>query len=391
MAEVDHLKRALGYTAATTFTSNLSQTSMTQSDTETSNVLPVTADFLEEALRETRSKFKVPAIAVSVMNAETVYAQAIQGERAVGKPDQATLNDYFHIGSCAKSALAIMAATLVEQEKIKYDSKFFDLFPELRLRAERAYLNITLEDLLRCKAGIRAYTDPHKDPLPVYPTSIQAQRREFVNRLIEQPVTTKRDNDKYQHLYSNASYTMAAVMLERVSGLTYEALVDNVLKQELGLSPHVGWPNSIDEEQPWGHKIAKGTATALGPDHAYKIPYLLRPAGDLSLTTQDFTRYTQWQLRGLNGADEHLKSSALQHIHFGHPTFSLGMANSTMNGKRYSYADGSGGTFYARMLIAPEADFAITIMMNASVPKAVEALTLRIVKKHFNWWWKFWL
>lgn len=364
---------------------------MTESDIEQSPHSNVTSAYLATLVQEAKDKFKVPAIAVSTMSTASIFAQAALGERTVDKPEQVTLDDYFHLGSCARSVLAVMAAKLVEQGQIKYDTKFFDLFPELELRAERAYLSITLEDLLLCRAGIRAYTDLNKDPLPVYPSSIHAQRQEFVNRLVEQSVAGRKVNGKFQYMDSNASYTMAAVMLERVTGLTYEAHVQSVMQSDLGLAAQIGWPAKASADQPWGHVINNGNVKPVSPTSTHKVPYLLTPAGDLSLTHNDFARYVQWHLRGLKGIDGYLTSEAIDHIHFGHAGYSLGVKNGSLGGKRYSYMDGNGGTFYCRFATVPDADFGLALMMNAHAPKAAEWLTTRIAKKHFNWWWKFWL
>jgi len=169
------------------------------------------------------------------------------------------------------------------------------------------------------------------------------------------------------------------------------------LTDDLSMSVHIGWPNSIRPDQPWGHMITnKGKVETFPPDSNYKLPYLITPAGDLSMTPKDYAKYTQLHLRGLRGNDNnYVSSEAYRYIHFGHDGFSLGVANSELGGKRLSGFDGSAGTFFCRSIIVPESDFAFTIMMNAgsgsASMEAVDWLTMRIVKKHFNWWWKFWL
>lgn len=355
----------------------------------------LTQAYASELVSEARGKYKIPAIAVTVMNAEAVYLQEIQGVRVFDKLGQVTPDDYFHIGSCSKSVLAVMAVKLVEQHKIKWDTRFLDVFHELRANANAGYSNITLEDLFLCKAGIKAYTDTEAEPLPEYGSTVSDKRLEFVKYLITQLPSSEKKDGKFQHLYSNASYTMASAMLERASGLGYEHLVRRTLTDELGLSVHVGWPNIISDDQPWGHMITKHKIEAFAPDHEYKLPYLITPAGDLSMTPKDYAKYTQFHLRGLRGNDNYISSDAYRYIHFAHDGFSLGVANGALGGKRYSGFDGSAGTFFCRSIIVPESDFAFTIMTNAGSGsgsmEAVDWLTMRIVKKHFNWWWKFWL
>jgi CubicO group peptidase (beta-lactamase class C family) len=329
------------------------------------------------------------------MNAESILIQDIQGTRIAGKPDQATLDDYFHIGSCSKSVLAVMAAKLIEQKKITLQTRFFDVFPELREHANSAYGEITLEDLFLCKAGIKSYTNAAVEPLPEYDLSITNKRVEFIKYLIAQQPSSKKKNEKFQHLYSNASYTMASAMLEKVAGDSYEELVKKMLTDALDISVHIGWPNSIGANQPWGHMITKNKIETFPPDHDYKIPYLITPAGDLSMTPKDFATYTQLHLRGLRGNDNYISSEAYNYIHFSHKRFSLGVANGVSGGKRFSGFDGSTGTFFCRSIIVPESDFAFTMMMNAGSGsgsmKAVDWLAMQLVKKRFNWWWKFWL
>ncbi len=355
----------------------------------------LTQAYLSELVSKARENFKAPAIAVSVMNVDAIYLQEIQGVRVVDKPDKSTLDDYFHIGSCSKSVLAVMAAKLMEQDKITWQTRFFDVFPELKTNANAAYSDISLEDLFLCEAGIKAYTNAETEPFPDYKSSVGDRRLEFVNYLIAQPPSSKKKDGKFQHLYSNASYTMASAMLERVSNLSYEDLTRRTLSDDLGMSVHFGWPNSIGVDQPWGHTITKGKVESFPPEHDYKLPCLITPAGDLSMTPRDYAKYTQLHLRGLTGNDNYISSKAYRHIHFGHTGFSLGVVNGVLGGKRYSGFDGSAGTFFCRSIIVPDSDFAFIIMTNAGSGtgsmEAVDWLAMRIVKVYFNWWWKFWL
>jgi CubicO group peptidase (beta-lactamase class C family) len=352
-------------------------------------------EYLSKIISKVRKKYDHPAVAVSVMNSKIVLLQEVQGKRVFDKQDQATSNDYFHIGSCSKSVLAVMAAKLIEQKKITWNTGFFDIFPELKASANSAYYYISLKDLLLCEAGIKAYINAESEPLPKYGHSINENRLEFIKHLIGLTPSSKKQHGRFQHLYSNASYTLVAAMLEKVSDQRYEELVKKTLIDGLGMSVHIGWPNSISPNQPWGHLLSKGEIRTFPPDHRYKLPCLITPAGDLSMTVKDYANYTQLHLQGLRGSDNYISSEAYRYIHFGHISFSLGVANGVLGGKRYSGFDGSAGTFFCRSIIVPDSDFAFTIMTNAGSgsesSETVDRLTLQIVKRRFNWWWKFWL
>lgn len=355
----------------------------------------ITAEYLSGIINKARLKYKIPAIAVSIMSSDEIYLQEIQGVRVYNETTKARLDDYFHIGSCSKSVLAVMAGKLVDEKKISWQTKFFDIFPELKDKSNPAYLSITLEDLFLCEAGIKPFTDGESEPFPEIDPSADDQRLEFIHYLIQQPSASEKKDGRFQHLYSNASYVMASAMLERVSGLSYEELVTKTINDDLGLSVRIGWPNSYSIDQPWGHLIANGKVDAFPPDHDYKLPYLITPAGDLSMTPQDYSRYTQMHLKGLRGESNYISSETYNRIHFGRDGFALGVANGKLGGKRFSGFDGSAGTFFCRSIIFPESDFAFAIMMNAGSGtgsmKAVDWLTTQIIKKHYNWWWMFWL
>ncbi len=355
---------------------------------------PLTQVKLSQFIKKARIHYQIPAISVAVMNSDKIFLQDIQGIRVENKKHTATLEDYFHIGSCSKSVLALIAEKLVEEKKITWQSKFFDVYPELKDKARKEYLNITLEDLFLCEAGILAYTSGEEN-FPEIALSVSSPRLVFIEYLIEQPPASGQNHGKFQHLYSNASYTMASAMLERVARLNYEDLVKKTLNDDLGLSVHIGWPNSFNLNQPWGHRINGDKIEVFPPDHEYKVPYLLTPAGDLSLSPQDYAKYTQLHLKGLRGEDNYISSDGYRKIHFARDGFSLGVANGVLSGKQFSAFDGSAGTFYCRSIIVSESNLAFIIMMNAGsgsgTMTAVDWLTMKIVKSYFNWWWKFWL
>ncbi len=52
------------------------------------------------------------------------------GHHSVNLKDTATINDKFHIGSNTKAMTTFIIAKYVEKNKLKWDTKFFDLFSD---------------------------------------------------------------------------------------------------------------------------------------------------------------------------------------------------------------------------------------------------------------------
>jgi CubicO group peptidase (beta-lactamase class C family) len=289
--------------------------------------------------------------------------------------------------------LGLIAGRLVEEHRIKWTTLFFELFPELKIAAHSAYVDMTLEDLFLCQAGLLPYTENEAWADLISRTD---SRYEFAQFLISQPPSsTLKGDGKYEFLYSNASYAMACLMLEKVSGKGYEELIDQYIVGDMGLNTYIGFPNTLDADQVWGHTITGNSLESFPPSHEYHIPYLIKPAGDLSLSLVDFGKYIQWHLKGLQGEDNFISTQTYEYLHFGHSGFSIGTGNGKMLGHSFSGMDGSAGTFYCRAILLPDADFAFTILMNAGSGSArmqvVEWLTMKIVKQYFGWWWRFWM
>jgi CubicO group peptidase (beta-lactamase class C family) len=328
------------------------------------------------------------------MNSEDILQTEIHGVRIHGKNDDVSPENYFHIGSCSKSVLAVIAAKLIEENKIDWDTRFFDIYPELKEKALIDYHSITLEDLFLCKAGIKGFTTP-EDLFPELNSKSDRLRYDFAEWLVQQKPGSKLADGKFEFNYSNAGYTMASLMLEKVSGKTYEELIQLYVVDEMGIDTYIGFPNRLDTEQPWGHILSKNDVELFSPEHEYRIPQLITPAGDLCMKPKGFAKYIRLSLKGLRGNDNFITSENYQYIHFSHPGFSIGVFNSKMSGIKFSGMDGSAGTFFCRAILIPESDFAFTIMTNAgsgsSEMKAVDFVTMKIVKKHYNWWWKFWM
>ena len=356
---------------------------------------PETQRYSEKA-REVASKYGLPALAVITLDANQILSAEVLGRRVQGTDNMATLDDFFHIGSCGKSVLAVMAGKLVETGKIDWHTRLFDSLPQLEAKADTAYAKVTLNDLLTCRAGIAAYTSP-SEQFPELNPLLPDVRMEFARYLVSlDPVVPKFADGRFAHHYSNASYTLAALMLEQASGYDWETMMLQTLVDGYGLDVRFGWPNLEEPElQPWGHSPADGGKLRFySPGDPYAISDILAPAGDISMRPLHYARYVQQHLRGLQGIDGYVTAATMRHIHHAERGYSLGVTNATYYDKPVSQIEGSAGTFYCHTIIVPEDDFAYVVMTNAGGPIAtagIYELSGYIMKQHFRWWWKFWL
>ena len=353
---------------------------------------------LSKRVEEVREKYRIPALVLLAMDSARFELIEVQGTRVAGTENPVTLNDFFHIGSCGKSVLAVIAGKLVEQGKLRWDERLLDRLPEYRELSDPAYSDVTLEDLFLCRAGIAAYTSDQEVMPDISPRSVDP-RLDFARFLLAKPPSSPHEKDgRFKHLYSNVSYTIAACIIERAADAPWEELVAQTLARDLGYAVHIGWPNTLNAQyQPWGHGgvNAKDLLRPYGPEDPYALSILIAPAGDLSMKPLDYAKYVQTHLQGLRGRDGYLKAETVRFIHYGHKGFSIGVGNGQYHGQQVSQFDGSAGTFYCHSIVVPDADYAYVVMANAGHPEAVkgvyevsgELMTRRIGKKP---WWRFW-
>lgn len=349
------------------------------------------SEHINAIVEKATKKYGVPALAVVTMDASKILESYAYGTRIWNSIDSITIDNYFHIGSCSKSVLALIAAKTVEENIIQWDTKFFDIFPELKSSSKEKYHAITLKDLLTCRAGIKAFTSGAEP----FPNNTKDNPYEFAKWLLTLDPASSFIDNKFNFHYSNASYTMASLMIQKITNKTYSELVQTHIVTNLGIETQLGFPNKFDTLQPWGHLITKGKYEVFAPDNEYELTPLLTPAGDLSMKPLGFAKYIQLHLKGLKGESNYLNSESLKYLHYAEKGFAIGVVNTKIYGLDISGLDGSAGTFFCRAIIIPEKNFAFTIMTNAGTGtaqmEAVDWVTKQIAKKHFNWWWKFWM
>ncbi len=267
-------------------------------------------------------------------------------------------------------------------EKFDKAPGIFAVYPGLKDGALPDYSGITLEDLLSCRAGIQSYTSG-LDSYPALPASGDRQL-DFIRHLLSlSPASERKDSGKYEFLYSNASFTPAAAMLEKVSGLSWEELLEKYIVRESGIPVFIGWPYEKSPDQPSGHMPGSSGSPpqVVGPDSAYTLNSLIWPSGNLSMTADGFSKFVQLHLVGLCGSDDKTEGEAVRYMDTKYGGFSLGAWNGTDTGKYYVCLDGTAGTYCARGILIPDSNFGFTILMNCGSEDAAEYMTSDMKKR----------
>ena len=332
------------------------------------------AQQLSKTADSLRLRGEIPELSYAILTSDSVLATNTLGfHRSTLKNSstKASASDYMHLGSNTKAITGFIAGYLVEQRKISWATKFYALFPEWRAVANPAYYDITLADLLTHRAWIKPFTAGSEfQSLPKFAGTKSSQRKLFSYYLLGNEALAK-NNEVYN--YSNAGYSIAALMLEQASGKTWEDLVEEVLNKNLHLKYKFGWPNRTDSRQPYGHWLENTVLTPLDSATSYNLN-IIEPAGDISMPIADYVKFVQLNLAGLEGKKGFLKPQTINYLHYGHPVYSIGWLNTNEVEKHSSEHAGSAGTFYCYTLINKDKNLAYVIMANSATDKALDAI-----------------
>lgn len=315
-----------------------------------------------------RKAYHVPELAYAVVTADSVLELEVLGIRKAGTKLYARKEDRFRLGSNTKAVTGMIAAKLVKQGKLSWQTKFFDMFPEMKKGSRKEFHNLSLQDLLSFRTRIIRYT--YTDPLPTKEQikGDEAKQRYLFVQWAMQQAPVQSDGVSF----CNPGYSAAGLMLEKASGKSYKQLVAE-LDEQLGISFGFGQPNQEDQQQVWGHN---GSLRPEAPADNYKLNWLL-PAGNLNLTMPDYAKYIQEQLKGLQGHSRILTAKEFNWLHYAIPRFSIGWFNrNEQPDGSVSWSDGNPGTFLSHAIVFGDKDLAFIILTNAQTEEAGHAIQL---------------
>lgn len=326
------------------------------------------------ALIETiRAANNVPAVACAVVLSNRIVGLGASGLRKAGITNApVTLADKWHHGSLTKSMTATLAAKLVEQGRIRWDSTLAEVFPELSPGMDAAWRGVRLDWLCSNRGGATGDLNP---------SGIWAQIWNFGGaprdgrRLLTQLLTAlpPASTPGTQFEYSNAGFSIAGHMLETVANRPWEELITAELFVPLAMAS-AGFgvpatPRHID--QPWGHQWSAGRANPVEPGTQADNPPAIGPAGTVHSSVQDLARYVAFHLAGHRADTPLLTRASFLKLHTAVPNnagYAYGWnvaARPWAGGDALNHA-GSNLQWYSVLWLAPNREFGVVALCNVA-------------------------
>lgn len=333
-----------------------------------------------------RKAFNIPGLTFGVANRKSIIIAGGLGIREINTVDSVTINDYFNFGSLGKGLTSFMIGKLVDEGKITWDTRFFDLFPELKATSRKEYYDLSLKDLLSMRTTLVSLNNlGAKQIIEEFNENYKEDRFSYYKfaeyALTLEPV--KYDSGQFYN-YTSTGYVLANLMLENASGLTYSQIMEKTNK-DLAINFLIGWPQQLGKNQPSGHiipaEIGLGEYNKLSIFNDNQLTdwlvdwfYYFIPSGNHSVSINDYLKYLQLNLNGINGQNNYLTASTYDFIFNGAKEYAMGWGNGIINCNNYYNHTGSTGNFMARAVIIKEQDIAIAILINSGNNESNEGL-----------------
>jgi len=267
---------------------------------------------LNEIIEWARATQNAPALAVIVIRRGQVVERGATGLRSADGSVSVTTQDQWHIGSLTKSMTATLAAMMVEDGLISWNTRPVDVWPDMSNDIHPGFRETTLRQLLSHTSGMKRDSDWSGASDGAAGTLMQ-KRRAWAQRLLEDAPEFTAGT----YSYSNMGYVIAGAMLETRAQTPYETLLTTRLFAPLGMT-HSGFgaPGTRGMlDQPLGH-VSRGSGfDPVPPGPGSDNFAAMAPAGTVHVTLDDFAAYLQAHLAGERGTGGIVSADSFHMLH----------------------------------------------------------------------------
>ncbi len=266
-------------------------------------------------------------------------------------------NPSFEIGSVTKQFTSAAIIKLVEQEKLSLDDDFTKY-----LEFDAKGRTITIDHLLNHTSGIASYTE-----MPdFWNLSLHQYERDSLVRLVEQEEFLFEPGEAL--IYNNSAYFFLGLIIEKVSGMSYEEYLDEQFFTPLGMTnTYYCSTSDVIPNKVYGYNYSQdGLKQKPYLDHTW--PYA---AGSLCSTTNDLLIWMRAMHEGKIFSDQlyQLYITPGKLNDGSKLRYAMGLSNYSNFGNPLIGHGGGINGFLSETRYFPEADLYIICLVNTTGPK----------------------
>lgn len=252
------------------------------------------ADDLTTAIEAIRSKHDVPTLFAAAIGTEGLIESTAVGTQKRGSKATVTTDHVFAIGSNSKAFTSTLAAALVDDGVINWNTTISETWPDQPVN--KGFADVTLRQLLAHGGGLPenlpsdsewgTFIDERFEP--------HQERQRMCAIVLTKPPT----HPVGTYSYSNLGYVVAAAMLEERTEKTFEDLMQARIFDPLEMTNTAFYDKRRLKRSTapllWGHHD-DGTAVRPGTPGA-ENPTVYAPCGTIRTTLDDYAKFLQWHL-----------------------------------------------------------------------------------------------
>lgn len=324
-------------------------------------------DGLEDFIGQTMKDWKVPGLAIAVVqDGKTILVKGY-GYRDLGKQLPVTPDTLFCIASMTKSFVVTELGTLVDEGKLDWDKPVYDYLPDFRMYDPVVTERLTPRDLVTHRSGL-----PRHD-LTWY-SNADITRKEMVERLrYLQPSKDLRQTFQY----NNLMFMTAGYLGGQLVGKTWEEAVRERVLLPLSMTNTnfsvLDSQKSADFAQPY--RKAK--------EEVKQIPFYVQgavgPAGEINTTAEDISHYLLFQLNKGKYGDKQILSEGNavqmqspqmviqgtpQFAEFGESSYGMGFGVTHYRGHKLVTHGGAIDGFRSELAFLPNEKIGVVVFVN---------------------------
>ena len=192
---------------------------------------------IEPVVQQAMQTWNVPGLAISVVKDDQVLLAKGYGVRESGRPEAVDEHTLFAIGSNTKAFTATAIGLLVQEGQLAWDNPVRRYLPGFQLMDEHATQLMTVRDLLCHRSGLGTWAG---DVLLLSSYSTE----EIVRRLRHIPPVF---SFRAGYGYSNLMFITAGLVIETVSGMSWDEFIRQRIFEPLGMQDSVTNPRYFGE------------------------------------------------------------------------------------------------------------------------------------------------
>ena len=310
----------------------------------------------------------LPGLSVGIVKDQELLWTKGYGYSNVEDQVAATPKTIYSICSISKLFTSIAIMNLYEEGKIRLDDPISDHLPDFNIQQKYEESGpITIRSILTHSSGLPREADAAYWTGPDFPFPTTEEMKDKLGK----QETLYSASTYWQ--YSNLGMSLLGEVIEKVSGVSYDQYIENLILKPLQLNN----TKTILPEDQWGKQMATGYSS-LKRDGSRNVMQLfdargIKAAAGFSSTVEDLAKFSSWQFRLLkNGKEDILKPATLkemQRVHWVDPDFNtfwgLGFSVRQGDGEKVVGHGGSCPGYRTNLSLTPGEEISIIVMTNS--------------------------